>query len=53
VAGLAAKAATTAEAALWPSLYLPPLVGVLAAVWIMRVPALRRPRLARPARGAA
>jgi lipopolysaccharide export system permease protein len=53
VAGLAAKAATTAEAALWPGLYLPPLVAILAALWLMRVPALRRPRLVRPARGAA
>jgi len=42
VAGLAAKAATTAEAGLWPALYAPPLIGIAAAFWLMRLRA-RRP----------
>jgi len=42
VVGLAAKAATTAEAALWPLLYLPPLAGLLAALWLMRLRMARR-----------
>lgn len=33
--GLAAKSATNAEAALWPAMYLPPLVAILLAVWLM------------------
>ncbi|MEM9760947.1 MAG: LPS export ABC transporter permease LptF [Pseudomonadota bacterium] len=35
VVGLAAKSATAGEAALWPSLYLPPLIGIAIAVWLL------------------
>lgn len=31
--GLAAKAATTGSAMLWPSLYIPPLLGLALALW--------------------
>ena len=47
IAGLAFKAATSAEAALWPLLYVPPVAAIAAALWLMRLP-VRRPR-ARPA----
>jgi lipopolysaccharide export system permease protein len=39
-AGLALKAATVAEASLWPLLYAPPLLGVALSLW-----ALSRPQL--------
>ncbi|MEL6218520.1 MAG: LPS export ABC transporter permease LptF [Pseudomonadota bacterium] len=35
LAGLAAKSATNAEAALWPLMYLPPLFGIALAIWMM------------------
>ena len=46
LAGLAAKAATSGEAALWPALYLPPALGIAVAVWLLTRPsAARRPGL--------
>jgi lipopolysaccharide export system permease protein len=33
--GLAMKAATSSEMSLWPIMYLPPVVGILAAVWLL------------------
>jgi lipopolysaccharide export system permease protein len=45
LAGLAAKGLATGEAALWPLMYLPPLVGAALALWLLsgrRLPARRR-----------
>lgn len=33
--GLLAKAATSGAAALWPTMYLPPLIGIAAALWLL------------------
>lgn len=47
--GIAAKAATAGAPLMWPVLYLPPLAGLLGALWYMEH-GLRLPRLrARPA----
>jgi len=35
LAGLGAKAATSGEMALWPLMYLPPLVGIAAGLWLL------------------
>ncbi len=35
VIGLAAKSLTATEAALWPLMYVPPAIGVAAALWMM------------------
>ncbi|MEM1345789.1 MAG: LPS export ABC transporter permease LptF [Pseudomonadota bacterium] len=35
LAGLAAKSVTVTEAALWPLLYLPPLLGMALALWLL------------------
>ena len=35
LAGLGAKSAVSGAAFLWPVLYLPPLIGIGAAVWLM------------------
>ena len=35
LAGLAAKSLVTGAAALWPLMYVPPLIGILAALWIL------------------
>jgi len=35
VAGLAAKSLATTEAALWPTMYLPPLIAIAAALWML------------------
>jgi lipopolysaccharide export system permease protein len=35
VVGLAAKSATTANAALWPLMYAPPILGAAAALWVL------------------
>lgn len=43
--GLAAKGAVAKAAGLWPLMYAPPLLGVLAAIWLLsgwRLPSLRR-----------
>ncbi|MEO0819090.1 MAG: LPS export ABC transporter permease LptF [Pseudomonadota bacterium] len=48
VLGLAAKSATANAAFLWPTMYLPPLLGILAAVWLLSMSGLR-PRSARAA----
>ncbi|MEL7138741.1 MAG: LPS export ABC transporter permease LptF [Pseudomonadota bacterium] len=44
VLGLAAKSVTAGEAALWPMLYAPPLLGIALAIWLLssRGMALRR-----------
>jgi len=33
--GVAAKAATSGAAALWPTMYLPPLLGVAISLWVL------------------
>jgi lipopolysaccharide export system permease protein len=46
LAGLAAKSVVTGTAVLWPLMYLPPLAGILASLWILsgfRVLPRRRP----------
>lgn len=48
MAGFAAKSLAAGDAALWPLLYAPPLLGIAAAVW-----ALGRPRAFGSRRGAA
>lgn len=35
VLGLAAKSVTAGEAALWPMLYAPPLLGIALAIWLL------------------
>ncbi|MEM6678519.1 MAG: LPS export ABC transporter permease LptF [Pseudomonadota bacterium] len=35
VLGLAAKSVVAGSAALWPSLYLPPLLGIAVAIWLL------------------
>lgn len=35
VAGLAGKSLTATEPALWPLMYLPPLLGIAAAIWLL------------------
>ncbi|MEM6489631.1 MAG: LPS export ABC transporter permease LptF [Pseudomonadota bacterium] len=41
VLGLAAKSATAGEAALWPLMYAPPLLGVVAAFWLLSAGGMR------------
>jgi len=47
--GLGLKAATSAEAAVWPGMYVPPLLGVALAMWLLA----GRPSPWRRARGRA
>jgi lipopolysaccharide export system permease protein len=42
VAGVAFKAATGGAAWLWPTLYLPPLIGILGALWWVQSSVRRR-----------
>ncbi|MEM8595817.1 MAG: hypothetical protein AAGF76_05060, partial [Pseudomonadota bacterium] len=35
VLGLATKSVVAGSAALWPSLYLPPLLGIAVAIWLL------------------
>jgi len=50
--GLAMKGATTGTAALWPAMYVPPLVGIVAALWMLAGrPLPWRPRPAAERRG--
>jgi lipopolysaccharide export system permease protein len=46
--GVAARAATEAEAALWPVMYLPPLAGAALALWSLSADGPRRPAAAAP-----
>ena len=45
ILGLAMKAAASSEISLWPLMYVPPLLGIAAALWLLagaRLPWLRR-----------
>ena len=33
--GLAMKAAATSQLALWPAMYAPPILGMVAALWLL------------------
>jgi len=35
IIGLAMKAATSSQAALWPAMYAPPILGIAVAVWLL------------------
>jgi len=43
VSGLAIKSMVAAQAAFWPLLYLPPLAGIAAAIWLMSRHGARMP----------
>ncbi|MGF1553988.1 MAG: LPS export ABC transporter permease LptF [Paracoccaceae bacterium] len=40
LAGLAAKGATAGAASLWPTLYLPPIIGLGLALWLLSGPGI-------------
>jgi lipopolysaccharide export system permease protein len=52
--GLLAKSAASGEVALWPAMYLPPLIGIAAALWLLagRPRPWRRREAARRGNGA-